>query len=42
MEDGVSVVFEVEVIFVCFVDGHGVCETFGSEETLILSTSGES
>jgi len=40
-EEGISIVFEVELILVGLVDGHGVCKSLSGEVSLILLSRGE-
>ena len=41
MEDGVTIVLEVEDIFECFILGSGVRKTFGSEEAGVFFITGK-
>ena len=41
-EEGISVIFEVDFVLVCFIDGHSISKAFSGEIALVLLSSGES
>lgn len=42
LEDGVAIVFEVELVLIGLVDGHGVGKSFSGEIALVLLACGKS